>query len=89
MHARRTEDKIQQWGVVDLLYFLFSPVGTRRGSRYRCGRSGGCMRRKRSHQEGETRRYYDAQHDMQRGECTQSFAYDTLLLVGGPDGPDK
>ena len=47
------------------------------------------MRRKRSHQEGETRRYYDAQHDMQRGECTQSFAYDTLLLVGGPDGPDK
>ncbi len=63
MHARRAEDKIQQRGVVDPLYFLFCPVVTHRRCRHRGRRGGGCMRRKRSRQESETRRCDDAQHD--------------------------
>lgn len=40
------------------------------------------MRRKRSHEEGETRRYDDAQHDVQRGggKCKQSFGSEFTTL---------
>ena len=49
MHACRAEDEIQQWGFIDPLHFLFSPVVPRRRYRYRYRRGGGCMRRKRTH----------------------------------------